>query len=77
MTSRADPRDMSNLMSRAGFTLLTVDVDEVSIRYPSMWELLDDLRDMGENNAVIGRCAVHNWFTRSQPHDRFKSSYIA
>jgi len=51
----ADPRDISNLMSRAGFTLLTVDVDEVSIAYPSMWELLDDLRDMGENNAIIGR----------------------
>ncbi|KAI0268307.1 S-adenosyl-L-methionine-dependent methyltransferase [Gloeopeniophorella convolvens] len=51
----ADPRDMSNLMGRAGFTLLTVDVDEVKIGYPSMWELLDDLRDMGENNAIIGR----------------------
>ncbi|KAH9062744.1 S-adenosyl-L-methionine-dependent methyltransferase [Lactarius vividus] len=51
----ADPRDMSNLLSRAGFNLLTVDVDEVKIRYPSMWELLDDLRDMGENNAIIGR----------------------
>jgi hypothetical protein len=45
VTSRTDPRDISNLMSRAGFTLLTVDVDEVSIGYPSMWELLDDLRD--------------------------------
>lgn len=51
----ADPRDMSNLMSRAGFTLLTVDVDEVSVGYPSMWELLDDLRDMGESSAIIGR----------------------
>ncbi|KAI9466971.1 S-adenosyl-L-methionine-dependent methyltransferase [Lactarius psammicola] len=51
----ADPRDISNLMSRAGFNLLTVDVDEIRIRYPSMWELLDDLRDMGENNAIIGR----------------------
>ncbi|KAF8505729.1 S-adenosyl-L-methionine-dependent methyltransferase [Russula emetica] len=51
----ADPRDMSNLMSRAGFTLLTVDVDEVSVGYPSMWELLDDLRDMGESNAILGR----------------------
>jgi len=51
----AEPRDMSNLMSRAGFTLLTVDVDEVSVGYPSMWELLEDLRDMGENNAIIGR----------------------
>ena len=42
-------------MSRAGFNLLTVDVDEIIIGYPSMWELLDDLRDMGENNAIIGR----------------------
>jgi NADH dehydrogenase [ubiquinone] 1 alpha subcomplex assembly factor 5 len=58
MTSGLDPRDMSNLMSRAGFTLLTVDVDEVRVGYPSMWELLDDLRDMGENNAIIGRYAL-------------------
>ncbi|KAI0340873.1 S-adenosyl-L-methionine-dependent methyltransferase [Trametopsis cervina] len=50
-----DSRDMSNLLGRAGFTLLTVDVDEVKVNYPSMWELLDDLRDMGESNAVIGR----------------------
>ena len=55
MNASADPRDMSNLMSRAGFTLLTVDVDEVSVGYPTMWELLDDLRDMGESNAIIGR----------------------
>ena len=66
MTATADPRDMSNLMSRAGFTLLTVDVDEVSVGYPSMWELLDDLGDMGENNAVIGRCALHNQFTHAR-----------
>lgn len=51
-----DSRDMSNLLGRAGFTLLTVDVDEVKVAYPSMWELMDDLRDMGEDNAVIGRC---------------------
>ncbi|KAH9948750.1 S-adenosyl-L-methionine-dependent methyltransferase [Amylocystis lapponica] len=50
-----DSRDMSNLLGRAGFTLLTVDIDEVKVAYPSMWELLDDLRDMGESNAVIGR----------------------
>ncbi|TFY56434.1 hypothetical protein EVJ58_g7647 [Rhodofomes roseus] len=32
-----------------------LDVDEVKVAYPSMWELMDDLRDMGESNAVIGR----------------------
>ncbi|KAH9939255.1 S-adenosyl-L-methionine-dependent methyltransferase [Epithele typhae] len=53
-----DTRDMSNLMGRAGFTLLTVDVDEIKVNYPSMWELLEDLQDMGESNAVIGRRQV-------------------
>ena len=46
-------------MSRAGFTLLTVDIDEVKVTYPSMWELVEDLRDMGESNAVIGRSVCH------------------
>lgn len=50
-----DTRDISNLLGRAGFTLLTVDTDDVKIAYPSMWELMEDLQDMGEANAVIGR----------------------
>ncbi|KAG6841821.1 NADH dehydrogenase [ubiquinone] 1 alpha subcomplex assembly factor 5 [Blastosporella zonata] len=50
-----DTRDVSNLLGRAGFTLLTVDTDEVKVAYPSMFELLEDLSDMGEGNAVIGR----------------------
>ncbi|KAF5321083.1 hypothetical protein D9619_000557 [Psilocybe cf. subviscida] len=50
-----DTRDVSNLLARAGFTMLTVDIDEVKVAYPSMWELMEDLQDMGENNAVIGR----------------------
>lgn len=47
--------DISNLLSRAGFNLLTVDVDEIKVAYPSMWELLEDLSDMGEANAIMGR----------------------
>ena len=35
--------------------MLTVDTDEVKIEYPSMWELVEDLQDMGEGNTVIGR----------------------
>ena len=53
----ADPRDASNLLQRAGFTLLTVDVEDITISYPSMWELIEDLRDMGESGAVLGRRA--------------------
>ncbi len=55
LRSLQDSRDMSNLLGRAGFTLLTVDVDEVKVNYPSMWELVEDLKDMGESNAVVGR----------------------
>lgn len=50
-----DTRDISNLLGRAGFTLLTVDIDEVEVGYPGMWELMEDLGDMGEGNAVTGR----------------------
>ncbi|KAG8218493.1 S-adenosyl-L-methionine-dependent methyltransferase [Butyriboletus roseoflavus] len=50
-----DTRDISNLLSRAGFTLLTIDTDEVRVGYPSMWELIEDLKDMGEGNSILGR----------------------
>ena len=49
---------MSSLMNRAGFTLLTVDVDEVKVHYPSMWELMEDVKDMGESNAILGRSVL-------------------
>lgn len=42
-------------MNRAGFTLLTVDIEDLSVSYPSIWELMEDLRDMGESGAVLGR----------------------
>lgn len=46
---------MSSLLSRCGFSLPTVDLDEFSILYPSFFELADDLRAMGESNAVANR----------------------
>lgn len=46
---------MSNLLGRAGFTLLTVDIEDITVSYPSIFELMQDLSDMGEGNAVIGR----------------------
>lgn len=55
LLSFLDTRDISNLLGRAGFTLLTVDIDEIVVAYPSMWELMDDLRSMGESNAILGR----------------------
>lgn len=51
-----DSQSMSSLLNRAGFALPTVDVDEVKINYPSVFELVEDLRAMGESNAVLQRC---------------------
>lgn len=53
--SSTDTRDIASLLSRAGFTLPTIDLDEIEVNYPSMFELMEDLRDMGESNAVINR----------------------
>ncbi|KAG0163244.1 hypothetical protein DFQ28_000226 [Apophysomyces sp. BC1034] len=47
--------DIARLLTRCGFTMTTVDVDEVHVNYPSAFELMDDLRAMGENNAVLSR----------------------
>ncbi|KAG8236642.1 hypothetical protein J437_LFUL016334 [Ladona fulva] len=50
-----DVRDIGGLLNRAGFTMLTVDTDEMVIGYPSMFELMWDLKGMGENNAAFNR----------------------
>lgn len=48
-------RDIGALLNRAGFTMLTIDTDEMTIGYPSMFELLHDLKAMGESNAAFNR----------------------
>ncbi|GAA5999950.1 uncharacterized protein JCM10292_003552 [Rhodotorula paludigena] len=50
-----DSQSVTSLLNRAGFALSTVDVDEIQIAYPSIHELIDDLRWMGEGNAVVNR----------------------
>lgn len=51
----ADVRDVGNLLGRAGFKLLTVDVDDIIVDYPSVFELMTDLQAMGESNAALRR----------------------
>lgn len=53
--TRADSQSVTSLLNRAGFALSTVDVDEIQIAYPSIYELIDDLKWMGEGNAVVNR----------------------
>jgi len=51
----ADVRDIGGLLQRAGFKMLTVDVDDIIVEYPSTFALMTDLQAMGESNAVLGR----------------------
>ena len=51
----ADVRDVGNLLTRAGFKLLTVDVDDIIVDYPSTFALMADLQAMGEANAALRR----------------------
>ncbi|KAI8899684.1 S-adenosyl-L-methionine-dependent methyltransferase [Globomyces pollinis-pini] len=51
-------QEIGSLLTRAGLTLTTVDVDEVVVNYPSMFELMEDLQAMGESNALLRRYLV-------------------
>eukprot|EP00850_Spirogloea_muscicola_P022731 SM000309S11866 [mRNA] locus=s309:26796:30755:+ [translate_table: standard] len=54
----AQVRDAGNLLTRAGLALPTVDVDQFTVRYPSVIELVEHLRAMGESNAVLQRSKI-------------------
>ncbi|BFZ07586.1 hypothetical protein BsWGS_10624 [Bradybaena similaris] len=47
--------DLGNLLTRAGFTMLTIDIDELRVNYPSMIHLMYDLKGMAENNCSWAR----------------------
>ncbi|KAK8921975.1 putative methyltransferase [Platanthera zijinensis] len=55
MSPLAQVRDAGNLLTRAGFALPGVDVDEYTVRYDSALELIEHLRTMGETNALLQR----------------------
>ena len=49
----ADVRDVGGLLGRAGFKLLTVDVDDIVVEYPDTFALMTDVQAMGEGNAIL------------------------
>lgn len=51
----ADTRDVGALLDKAGFKLITVDVDDIVVDYPDIFALMADLGAMGEGNAVVAR----------------------
>ena len=48
-------QDLGSLLTRAGFTMLTIDTDDIKVCYPTIFELIDDLKGMAENNALVKR----------------------
>ena len=80
-----DSQSITSLLNRAGFALSTVDVDEIEISYPSIFELVEDLKWMGEGNAVVNRCvaflrdevAMLTDAFRSRPHLRMDTLMAA
>jgi SAM-dependent methyltransferase len=63
LTGRVTPRvapmvDLqagAGLLQRAGFAAAVADVDTLTVRYASLFDLLADLRGMGEGNALASR----------------------
>lgn len=50
-----DVRDAGALLQRAGFALPVADVDSFVVRYDTVFELMLDLRAMGETNVLAAR----------------------
>lgn len=48
-------QDIAELMQRAGFALPVIDMETVQVTYRHLVELLRDLQNMGEANALIAR----------------------
>ena len=48
-------QDAGYLLQRAGFALPVVDAETVTVTYPDLFRLLQDIRGMGETNAVERR----------------------
>ncbi|KAK2817590.1 hypothetical protein Q5P01_025781 [Channa striata] len=47
--------DLGNLLGQVGFSVLTVDVDDVQVHYPGIMEVMTDLQGMGESNCAWNR----------------------
>lgn len=68
-------RDIGDLLNRAGYTLLTIDVDEMTITYPGIKELMYDLKGMGENNCAWSRKPMLHRNTIKLAETKYKEMY--
>ena len=54
-TPMADIKDIGQLLARAGLALPVADSDRLTVTYPNIFRLMEDLRGMGEQNALLER----------------------
>lgn len=50
-----DVRDAGALLQRAGFALPVADSDQLTITYPNLFALMDDLRGSAQSNMLVDR----------------------
>ncbi|ENN93315.1 methyltransferase domain-containing protein [Bartonella bovis] len=50
-----DIRDAGAILQRVGFAIPVVDIENITIRYNTMFDLMHDLKAMGMQNALINR----------------------
>lgn len=55
---QVDVRAAGDLLSRAGFTMPVADGDTLTVRYGSIFGLLDDLRGMAASNVLRSRAPI-------------------
>lgn len=75
----SDLRDLGSLLQRAGFALPVADSVIVPVSYASVFDLMHDLRGMGETNALANRlrvCPSKRLFTLAEAlyHERHAGS---
>ena len=51
----ADVRDLGGLLQRAGFAMPVADLERTTVRYRDFFDLIRDLRAMGETGALAGQ----------------------
>ena len=68
-------QDIGNLLGRTGFNMATIDYEEIVVNYPSIFELMDDLRCMGENNVSWSRKHVLHRQTAKIASQIYKDMY--
>jgi len=73
----AHVRDAGNLLGRAGLRLPAVDVDTLTLNYKTPMDLVEHLRMMGEQNAVIERRQTIKRSTMELANQKYVENFSA